>query len=152
MNKSKGVLRILGGLGVAAGLCGLLIGPAEGQKFRRRPVEFGMAQFQANPPGDGQQFSAIKLVENSEFRQYINVAQECIKDKDWNDAVTALQSVLDNKEDFYVRIKEKDAVGRETVRWTSVKVEANNLLGSMPQKKTSSGWRRGYLGPNRLSS
>jgi tetratricopeptide (TPR) repeat protein len=79
-------------------------------------------------------YSAIKLVEKSEYRQFINVARDCIKDKAWNDAVTALQSILDNKEDFYVQVKERDAHGREVSRRTSVKFEANNLLGSIPKE------------------
>jgi outer membrane protein assembly factor BamB/tetratricopeptide (TPR) repeat protein len=78
------------------------------------------------------QLSAIKIIEKSEFRQVINVGRECIKDKAWDEAVTALQALLDNKEDHYVQVRDKDAVGKETLRWTSVKFEANNLLGSMP--------------------
>jgi tetratricopeptide (TPR) repeat protein/outer membrane protein assembly factor BamB len=85
--------------------------------------------------GSGSQFSAIKLAEKSEYRQFIEVARDCIKDKAWNDAATALQTILDNKEDFYVRVKERDPhTGRETERRTSVKYEANNLLGSMPEE------------------
>jgi outer membrane protein assembly factor BamB len=83
--------------------------------------------------GTGNQFSAIRLAEKSEYRQYIDVARDCIKDKAWNDACTALQTILDNKEDFYVRIKDRDPrTGREKERRTSVKYEANNILGSMP--------------------
>jgi outer membrane protein assembly factor BamB len=88
-----------------------------------------------SPPGTGLpgQFSGIKLVEKTEYRQFINVARDCIHDKQWNDAVTALQTILDNKEDFYVQVKERERrTGQESVRWTSVKFEANNLLGSMP--------------------
>src|SRR5438046_2456407 len=99
------------------------------------------------PPGtdpdgkkDGQktsQFSAVKLIENSVYRQYINVARDAIKDavvtKDeksaheaWIAAVTALQKILDTPEDFYVQVREKDNAGREVLRWTSVKYEASN--------------------------
>jgi outer membrane protein assembly factor BamB len=81
--------------------------------------------------GTSTQYSAIKLTEKSEYRQFINVARDCIKDKAWNDAVTALQAILDNKEDFYVQVRDKDLKGEEVLRWTSVKYEANNLLGSM---------------------
>src|SRR5205085_11683101 len=43
--------------------------------------------------------------------------------------------LLDNKEDYYVQVKARDRrTGQETVRWTSVKFEANNLLGSMPDE------------------
>lgn len=77
------------------------------------------------------QFSGIKLVENSELRQFITAARDCIKDKAWNDACTALQELLNKKEDSYVQIREKDASGKEILRWTSVKFTANNLIGSM---------------------
>jgi outer membrane protein assembly factor BamB/tetratricopeptide (TPR) repeat protein len=94
----------------------------------------GMQKVPAKPSDhSGPQFSALRLAEKSEYRQYINVARDCIKDKAWNDACTALQTILDNDKDFYVRIKEQDPrTHRETERRTSVKFEANNLLGSMP--------------------
>jgi len=50
--------------------------------------------------GTTTQYSAIKLTEKSEYRRFIEVARDCIKGKEWNDAVTALQVILDNKEDF----------------------------------------------------
>jgi outer membrane protein assembly factor BamB/tetratricopeptide (TPR) repeat protein len=78
------------------------------------------------------QLSGIKIIEKSEFRQVINVARDCVKDKAWEEAVTALQALLDNKEDHYVQVRDKDAQGKEVLRWTSVKFEANNLLGTMP--------------------
>jgi outer membrane protein assembly factor BamB/tetratricopeptide (TPR) repeat protein len=78
------------------------------------------------------QLSAIKIIEKSEFRQVITVARDCIKDKAWEEGVTALQALLDHKEDHYVQVRDKDAAGKEMLRWTSVKFEANNLLGSMP--------------------
>lgn len=129
MNTSRARLAWVGS--AAAGMA-ILVGSLAEAQIRRRPPVFGTPPPPLNQPADGQQFSAIKLVEKSEFRQFINVAQECIKDKAWNDAITALQTILDSKDDFYVRVREKDAVGRETVRWTSVKMEANTLFGSMP--------------------
>jgi tetratricopeptide (TPR) repeat protein len=127
----------LGLVGAAALGTGLFLAtPAEGQLVITQPA--------GNPPkvlpksGDGgtlsSQFSAIKLVENSNFRQYLNVARDCIKDKAWQDAVTALQTILDNKEDFYAQVTEVGRDGKKTQRWTSVKFEANNLLGSMPEE------------------
>lgn len=76
----------------------------------------------------------VKLIENTMYRQYINVVRDSIKDKAWGDAVTALQKILDTKEDFYVQVRERDKSGREVIRWTSVKFEAANLLGSMPDE------------------
>jgi outer membrane protein assembly factor BamB len=81
------------------------------------------------------QSSAIQLIEKSEYRQYISVAKECIRDKDWNDAVEALQTIMENKEDFYVRVEDVDVTtGKKVDRWTSVKYEANKILGGMPQE------------------
>lgn len=94
------------------------------------------------PKKDGpksSQFSAVKLIENSNYRQYINVATEAIaggkrtgSQEEWNVAVTVIQKILDTPEDYYVQIRERDNLGREFVRWASVKFEALNLLSSMP--------------------
>lgn len=81
--------------------------------------------------GSSTQHSAIKLIEEPKYRKFIELARDCINGKEWNDAVTALQAILDNKEDFYVQVRDKDAQGVEFLRWTSVKYEANNLLGQM---------------------
>jgi outer membrane protein assembly factor BamB len=88
-------------------------------------------------PKDGvspaSEFSAIKLQENSTFRGYFNVARACIEDKDWAQAVQAVQLILDNREDFFAKVETVGPDGKKMERWTSVKFEANNLLGSMPQ-------------------
>jgi outer membrane protein assembly factor BamB/tetratricopeptide (TPR) repeat protein len=86
-----------------------------------------------NPSGGSAAgLSSVKIMEDSRFRKVINVGRDCIKDKEWNQAVEALQTVLDEKKDYYVQILDTDAFGKETTpRWTSVKFEANNLIGSM---------------------
>lgn len=128
---------------VGSSLMALLTGVATGQiaiqlqpgapAVNGRPLPNPAADDAGAKGGDGtSQFSAVKLIENSTYRQYINVARDSIKDEAWNDAVTALQKILDTEEDFYVQVREKDNLGREVVRWTSVKFEARNLLGSMP--------------------
>src|SRR5437867_1213761 len=122
-------------IGLGALLLGLalLTGPSEGQVIvqpKKGPVP-------TPPPAGGANaalFSAIKLVEDRDLRQYIAVAQDCIKDKAWNEAITALQAVLDKNQDSYVQVRQRDPQGQETVRWTSVKFEANNLLGSMHEE------------------
>src|SRR5262249_52753272 len=71
-------------------------------------VQPGPLPPQQVPPGDVKkdedsgQYSAIQLIENSDYRKYVEVAKECIKDKTWNDLVDALKPILDSKEDFYV--------------------------------------------------
>lgn len=133
MKKASRTGMVLAGLSTACAIL-LVVGLAEAQLRRRPAPGFGMPSTGLNQPGTSQQFSAIKLIEKSEFRQYVEVAQACIKDKAWNDAVTALQALLDDPKDFYVRVREKDPSGRESVRWTSAKTEANALLGSMPSE------------------
>jgi outer membrane protein assembly factor BamB/tetratricopeptide (TPR) repeat protein len=145
-------------LGALALLC---TAPAEGQQVKQVIVQPGGPIMPARPGGPGgppgqpgqggtaSQFSAIKLVEKSEYRSYIEAATDAIKDarqylkkgrgdeasKAWNDAVTVLQTILDTKEDYYVKVHDREArTGREVERWASVKFEANNLLGSMPDE------------------
>ncbi len=140
---------LAGALGVFA-LVGLVWfgSQAAGQVVQKRVVEIQVAPPPApvmvggriaKQPGMGPkeaegittQYSAIKLIEEPKYRKFIELSRDCINGKEWNDAVTALQVILDNKEDFYVQVRDKDARGNEFLRWTSVKYEANNLLGSM---------------------
>lgn len=102
----------------------------------------GMPQPQPRPKTDdaSSQYSAVKLIENSDYRRYLNAARDYIKDAatgqaPWLDAVMALQTIVDNQEDYYVRVKDINPdTGEEVARWTSVKYEATKLLGSMPKE------------------
>jgi hypothetical protein len=102
----------------------------------------GHAAGQKDPPkippsaaGPGE-LSAVKFVESPEWRRVLNVGRDCIKDGDWKQAAEALQAVLEEKKDHYVKMLERDPADakKEIVRWTSVKYEANRLLGTMPAK------------------
>jgi outer membrane protein assembly factor BamB len=117
-------LLALTGLWVACALL-FVVTPADGQKGKKQPP--------ADPSKSGTViWSALRLIENSDLQQYILLSQRCIDDKAWNDAVTALQTVLDNKEDFYVKVKHRDPqTGEEKERSASVKLEANNMIGTM---------------------
>ncbi len=99
-----------------------------GQKVKMQPQP-------APPPGAGNAagYSSVQLIEDPRYRQVIEVGSDLIRDKVWNDAVKVLQKILDEKEDFYVKVRERDPLDtkKENIRWTSVKFEANNLIGSM---------------------
>ncbi len=88
-------------------------------------------------PGPGNtgtgDFSSIKIIEDPRYTKAITAGEDLIRDKQWSDAVKALQAILDTKEDVYVRLHDRDPLGsrKETIRWTSVKFAANNLIGSM---------------------
>jgi len=130
------------GLGLMAGLLGWGV-PVHGQKMKRPPFVVQPGDFLpmgAQPDGSttpgttAAQFSAIKLEDKSEYRVKINAARDCISDKDWPATATVLQGILDTPENFYVQIREKDSHNKETLRWTSIKFEANNLLGTLPDE------------------
>src|SRR5579883_2279065 len=98
------------------------------------------AQPRRPPPlpldGPASSLSSVRLVENAQFRQVLNVARDCIHDKDWQDAIKTLQLLLNEKNDSFVKISERDPADpkKEITRWASAKSEANRLLGSMPAK------------------
>src|SRR5688572_21813887 len=85
-----------------------------------------------NPSGSAAGYSSVRIIESAEWRRVINVGRDCIKDKDWKQAVEALQAVLKEKKDHYVKVIDTSLDGKEFPRWTSVKFEANNQIGSMP--------------------
>jgi outer membrane protein assembly factor BamB len=82
--------------------------------------------------GNAAGHSSVKITEDSRFRRVINVGRDCIKDEEWKQAVDALQAILKERQDYYVQVHETDEFGNGIPRWTSVKYEANNLIGSMP--------------------
>ena len=118
---------VLIGLGLFA-LAGLFADRADGQK--KVPI--------APPVTDGSAlgYSSVKIIEDSTWRRAIEVARDCILDKEFNQAIEILQKVLDESKDRHVKVIERDAndARREVARWTSVKHEANRLIGSMPAK------------------
>src|SRR5262249_42762536 len=105
-----------------------------GQKVIRQPL-----QPQPTPntgAGNAAQHSSVKIIEDPRYRQGINVGRDLIKDEGWADAGKVLQGILDDEEDFYVQVHEQDPLDlkKENTRWTSVKFEANNLIGSMKEE------------------
>jgi len=82
--------------------------------------------------GSASGHSSVKISEDSNLRRILNVGRDCLNDKDWPQAIEAFQKLLEQPKDHYVQVTEKDPTGQEVKRWTSVKFEANNLIGSMP--------------------
>ena len=127
------------GLALTVGLLGWGL-PSHGQVIKRPfPVVqpfpgIPVPDVPAPNPTTVAQFSAIKLEDKYEYRGRIDLARDKISDKDWTDAAIALQNLLDTSENFYVQIRDKDSRGKETLRWTSIKFEANNLLSTMPDE------------------
>src|SRR5262249_29518177 len=84
-------------------------------------------------PQKAQFFDAITLRKKDELKPLFEASQERIRaGKNLEEAITALQGVLDFNEDYYVEVETKDAkTAQKSKRWTSVRVEANNLIGTM---------------------
>ncbi|MBI3823680.1 MAG: PQQ-binding-like beta-propeller repeat protein [Planctomycetes bacterium] len=128
MNRMRQVAALLGIFVVVVALVGPFA--EQGQALAKKKF------LPPDPPipvggGTSSGLSSIKIIEDSTQRRVIQVGRDCIRDKDWEQAIQALQPLLELPKDFYVQIKENDGSGREVARWTSVKFEANNLIGSM---------------------
>jgi outer membrane protein assembly factor BamB len=80
--------------------------------------------------------SSIRLTEAPRDRQVIDVARDLIKDEVWGDAVKMLQTVLNEKEDRFLRVAQPDPANpkKEITRWRGMKAEANDLIGVLPGK------------------
>jgi outer membrane protein assembly factor BamB/tetratricopeptide (TPR) repeat protein len=123
-------LAVLLGLGfLVFALVGMLAHRGAGQVAVKKK---GLPPDPVPTSGNAAGLSSVKIIEDSRFRRVINVGRDCIKDEEWNQAVDALQAILKERQDYYVQVHETDAFGKEIPRWTSVKFEANNLIGSMP--------------------
>src|SRR5262249_40867443 len=56
-----------------------------------------------------------------------------IKEEAWGEAARQLQWLLDRKEDAFLQVP-RPGPGGEVLQWTSVRAEANRLLGGLPEK------------------
>ncbi len=118
-------------LGLCTGLL-LLEGSSLGQIKKKNPPIF--EQPEMPPPGSGSSslYSAVKLVNDPKLAGVVSASRDYIATEKWGLVIDALQrQILDKDGNAYVQLREKDANGRESVRWTSVRIEANNLLGTL---------------------
>jgi outer membrane protein assembly factor BamB len=117
--------------GVLAALPALLVpAPAAGQG-KKQP-----GQKQPDPPvKPGVQFSAVKLVENSNYQRTLDDAIDAYEAGDWDAVAQYLNEILTSKEDFFAKVETKDPqTGQKSVRSVSVKFQANALLSMLPPK------------------
>src|ERR1022692_4178379 len=89
---------------VALALVGLFTEPTAGQPNPKgQPFKEG-----GGGSGNAAGLSSVKIIEDSQWRRVIRVGEDCIKDKDWPQAIEALQKVLALETDFYVQVTEQD--------------------------------------------
>jgi outer membrane protein assembly factor BamB/tetratricopeptide (TPR) repeat protein len=132
---------------VMTGLATLLIGwffvnAVLGQERLIAQPDFAQPGFpgQPNPeptPKNGPNaanLSGIRIIPDTKISQAVQVGIDCIKDKDWDQAVKALQAILELKEDYHIQIPERNQAGQTVYRRSKSKFEANAQLGAMPKE------------------
>src|SRR5437016_3629444 len=81
---------------------------------------------------------ALSMPTDRKAEKSIQAAQDLIKEEKWGEAASILQKLLESKEDIFVEVERrtKGPDGKEQVtrQRTSLRVEANRLLGTMPAK------------------
>jgi len=87
-------------------------------------------------PGKEEMTDALSIPTDRRSQQSINAAQDLIKEEKWGEASTLLQKLLESKEDIFVEVERRtkgpDGKEKVTRQRTSLRVEANRLLGTMP--------------------
>lgn len=130
------VLAILGVFGAWAVL--QLPTEAQGQQqvqvqVARKPVVLPAPIPPGGEPGkDNELTDAISFPKDTKAKKSLDAAEDFIKEGAWGEAAHVLQSLLNKKEDSFVRVVRKAAHGGETPHWVSIRSEANRLLGTMP--------------------
>ena len=79
------------------------------------------------PPVDPSAVRAepFTLPKDLNYRKKLEATRDYIRDRDWDQTVKLLQTVLDAREDSFYRQEAKD-------HWTSTRAEAERMLGALP--------------------
>ncbi len=114
---------------LASGFCGtlVLLQTEAAAQIGRRQIQVkvgGPVGVAGKKAGFADSFS---FPTDRKARRTLEAAEDFIKDHSWGEAAKLLQSLLDTKEDVFVEVKHGEAT-----HWTSLKSEANRLLGTMP--------------------
>ncbi len=121
-------------LGVAALGSAAFLEKALSQQLKAVPAQRpgGATPMPANP--DDELSQAITLPTDTGLKRKIEAAQDYMKEEDWGKAAQILQSLVELKEDMFVQVGRLNKQGVESMQWTSVRAEANRLIGTMPPK------------------
>jgi outer membrane protein assembly factor BamB len=86
-------------------------------------------------PHDGFENSGLSLPKDEYgFKDKIKAAVDYIEEKNWPIAIPHLQKMVELKQDFTVKITGRGPDGKETIRYGSVKSEANDLIRKLPKE------------------
>jgi outer membrane protein assembly factor BamB len=75
----------------------------------------------------------VTLPQDVQARQRLTAAEDYIKAQAWPEAIRLLQSLLDKRTDSFRRVTYRDARGRTSQRWSSIRPEADQLLAHLPR-------------------
>ena len=144
---------ILAGCAIASALLLALPQPTQAQK--KVAVQFQPGDQPGidplNPKKEeklGPQFSAIKLIENAEFQEYITLTSEYIRDKNWPAALAALKPILESPKDYFAEVKRTDPVSGLTW-YPSGMVRVYGVLPRIYSNMIRASYVAGYPVPRR---
>jgi outer membrane protein assembly factor BamB/tetratricopeptide (TPR) repeat protein len=93
------------------------------------------AQGKSGNPGEPTEpVQAIQLPTNDKLKRSIEAVEDNIKVKNWEEASTYLQKLLDLPEDYFVEVKSVGPDGKEEKIWRNLRDEADRLVGSLPSE------------------
>jgi outer membrane protein assembly factor BamB len=100
-------------------------------------LALGPAAGRAQPPPaeDVPHFSSfLSLPTAPEVGKRFDAARDYLQDREWAQAMRALQGLLDDPEDAFMPRARRGPGGGPALRWVSVRAEANRLLAAAPDK------------------
>src|SRR5688572_16509560 len=122
---------MLAALGLAPwGLVALLLlyqGGARAQVAVKKEVKKVEALFE-DSKADGEFTDRVRLPVDRQAKRKIDEARRLVEEEHWAEAARLLQSILDSKEDVFVKV-DRLRDGKKESQWASVRTEANRILG-----------------------
>lgn len=108
--------------------------------LQKQVIINGQIQFADGKPGgmsgedpNAENNAAISFPTDNKLKRKLEAAQDFIKEELWGEAVDVLQDLLNRIEDVMVQVGRRGPDGKEIQQRTSIKAEANRLLGSLPK-------------------
>lgn len=94
------------------------------------PCVVGQVPDRSGPPDKAERPEVVVLPSDPAVRRRLEAARDYIKERHWEQVGRLLQSILDSKEDNF--LKTVPPGGRGAIRWSSARAEADHLLVTLP--------------------
>src|SRR5262245_7454181 len=86
------------------------------------------------PPGSVPLTAAVSVPGDAQRARRVEAVEDRVQEKAWEEIGRLVQSLLDRPDDAFVAVKRRGTDGKETVRWLSVRGEADRILRSLPKE------------------